>query len=65
MGGQAEAYLIEATLLPGVTDPAAENLLRAARLLGVEGLERAATGQRFRLGVSCPQMICAGWRPRC
>ncbi|HVU14310.1 MAG TPA: phosphoribosylformylglycinamidine synthase subunit PurS, partial [Phototrophicaceae bacterium] len=41
------AHSIEVTLLPGVTDPAAENLLRAARLLGVTGLERAATGQRY------------------
>jgi phosphoribosylformylglycinamidine synthase II/phosphoribosylformylglycinamidine synthase I len=46
--GEGE-YLVEATPLPGVTDPAAENLLRAAHLLGVTGLERAATGQRFRL----------------
>lgn len=40
-------HSIEVTLLPGVTDPAAENLLRAARLLGIEGLKRAATGQRY------------------
>ncbi len=46
--GEGE-YLVEATLLPGVTDPAAENLLRAARLLGVAGLERVASGRRFRL----------------
>ncbi len=38
---------IDVTLLPGVTDPAAENLLRAAHLLGIDGLERAATGQRY------------------
>ena len=38
---------IEVTLLPGVTDPAAEDLLRAASLLGVAGLERVATGQRY------------------
>ncbi|MFN8450033.1 MAG: phosphoribosylformylglycinamidine synthase subunit PurL [Anaerolineae bacterium] len=41
------AHTIEVTLLPGVTDSAAENLLRAAHLLGVAGLERAATGQRY------------------
>ncbi len=40
------AHTLEVTLLPGVTDPAAENLLRAAHLLGVAGLDRAATGQR-------------------
>jgi phosphoribosylformylglycinamidine synthase II/phosphoribosylformylglycinamidine synthase I len=39
-------HSIEVTLLPGVTDPAAENLLRAAKLLGITGLERVATGQR-------------------
>ena len=42
-------HTIELTLLPGVTDPAAENLVRAARLLGSAGLERAAAGQRFLL----------------
>jgi phosphoribosylformylglycinamidine synthase len=40
---------IETTLLPGVTDPPAENLVRAAHLLGIAGLERAATGERFVL----------------
>jgi phosphoribosylformylglycinamidine synthase len=56
-GGPAASYaqsvapdhLIEATLLPGVTDPAAENLVRAARLAGAPGLERAATGRCFLL----------------
>jgi len=43
------AHSIEVTLLPGVTDPAAENLLRAAPLLGIHGLQRAATGQRYLL----------------
>lgn len=42
-------YTIETTLLPGVTDPPAENLVRAAHLLGITGLERAATGERFVL----------------
>ncbi len=42
-------HTIDVTLLPGVTDPAAENLLRAAHTLGIAGLERAATGQRHRL----------------
>ncbi|MFO7683555.1 MAG: hypothetical protein R6X34_26275, partial [Chloroflexota bacterium] len=42
-------HFIEATLDPGVTDPPAENLVKAARLLGVSGLERAATGHRFFL----------------
>jgi phosphoribosylformylglycinamidine synthase len=38
---------VEVTLLPGVTDPAAENLVRAAHLLGFTALERVATGQRY------------------
>jgi len=38
---------IEVTLLPGVTDPAAENLLRAAHLLGLTGIEQVATGKRY------------------
>ncbi len=42
-------FIIETTLLPGVTDPPAENLVRAAHLLGIAGLERAATGERFVL----------------
>lgn len=47
---QAESEsLIEVTLLPGVTDPAAENLLRAAQILGINALERAATGQCYLL----------------
>ncbi|MBK8429794.1 MAG: phosphoribosylformylglycinamidine synthase subunit PurL [Chloroflexi bacterium] len=37
---------IETTLHPGVTDPAAENLLRAAQQRGYE-IDRAATGQRY------------------
>jgi phosphoribosylformylglycinamidine synthase II/phosphoribosylformylglycinamidine synthase I len=42
-------FIIETTLLPGVTDPPAENLIRAAHLLGITGLARAATGQQFAL----------------
>src|SRR5262245_53389373 len=49
LGGESDEHRVEVTLLPGVTDPAAENLLRAAHLLGITGLERVATGQRFRL----------------
>ena len=41
-------HTIDVTMLPGVTDPAAENLLRAAGLLGIEAA-RAATGQRYLL----------------
>ncbi len=42
-------HFIDATLDPGVTDPPAENLVKAAHLLGITGLERAATGHRFLL----------------
>lgn len=42
-------YAVEVTPLPGVTDPAAENLLRAAHLLGISTLKNAATGQRYLL----------------
>jgi phosphoribosylformylglycinamidine synthase len=40
---------IEVVLHPGVTDPPAENLVRAAHQLGITGLEQAATGQQYRL----------------
>jgi phosphoribosylformylglycinamidine (FGAM) synthase PurS component len=40
-------HTVEVTLLPGVTDPAAENLVRAAHLLGLTALEQAATGQQY------------------
>jgi phosphoribosylformylglycinamidine (FGAM) synthase PurS component len=42
-------HAIEVTLLPGVTDPVAENLLRAAHSLGLCGIEQVATGQRYAL----------------
>ncbi len=49
---QAEAELktpqIEVTPLPGVTDPAAENLVRASQLMGIK-VDTAATGQIFLL----------------
>ncbi len=45
----ADAHSIDVTLLPGVTDPAAENLLRAAHLLAIIGVEQVATGQRYLL----------------
>lgn len=40
-------HYIEVSFLPGVTDAAADNLLRAAKLLGIDGLARTATGQRY------------------
>ncbi|NOZ28389.1 MAG: phosphoribosylformylglycinamidine synthase subunit PurL [Chloroflexi bacterium] len=43
------AWVVEVSLLPGVTDSVAESLLEGARMIGVAGLERAATGQRYTL----------------
>jgi len=43
----AGASLLEVALRPGVTDPVAEQLVRAGRELGLDGLEQAATGQRY------------------
>ncbi|PJF29356.1 MAG: phosphoribosylformylglycinamidine synthase [Phototrophicales bacterium] len=40
-------HSLDVTLQAGVTDPAAESLLRAANVLGITGLERVATGTRY------------------
>ncbi|MBN1122644.1 MAG: phosphoribosylformylglycinamidine synthase subunit PurL [Anaerolineae bacterium] len=42
-------HTIEVIYRPGVTDPAAENLLWSAHLVGLDGIEQAATGSRFLL----------------
>ena len=42
-------WAIEVSPLPGVTDSVAESLLNGARLVGLTGLEGAATGQRYTL----------------
>jgi phosphoribosylformylglycinamidine synthase len=44
-----DSVILEVTLRPGVTDPVAEQIVRAAHELGFEGVQRAATGQRFVL----------------
>ncbi len=41
---------IEVTPLPGVTDSVAESLLDAANSAGFDGLQRAASGQRYLVG---------------
>jgi phosphoribosylformylglycinamidine synthase II len=46
---EEDAVIVEVTLRPGVTDPVAEQLVRAAHELGLHGVHRAATGQRFLL----------------
>ncbi len=38
---------VDVTLLPGVTDPVAENLLQSARWIGIDSLQQVATGQRY------------------
>lgn len=43
----SKAHVVETALRPGVTDPVAEQIVRCAHLLGICGVERAATGQRF------------------
>ena len=44
-----DSVFVEVALRPGVTDPIAEQLVRAAQELGFHGVHRAATGQRFIL----------------
>ncbi len=51
-GGEQGAgwRMIDVGLRPGVTDPAAEQVVRAARVLGIAGVRSAATGQRYLVG---------------
>src|SRR5688572_24092242 len=44
-----DSVILEVALRPGVTDPVAEQLVRAAHELNLNGVHRAATGQRFVL----------------
>ena len=44
-----DSVILEVALRPGVTDPIAEQLVRAAHELDLQGVHRAATGQRFLL----------------
>ncbi len=41
--------IVEVALRPGVTDAVAAQIIRAACELGIAGVERAATGQRYEL----------------
>jgi len=43
----SDSRIIEVALRPGVTDPVAEQIVRAAHVLGIEGVTVASTGQRF------------------
>src|SRR5687768_5139224 len=42
-----DSVILEVALRPGVTDPVAEQLVRAAHELNLDGVHQAATGQRF------------------
>ncbi len=57
---------IEVTLLPGVTDTAADAVLHAADQLGID-LTSAATGRRIEFGRTSipitPTTSSAGWSP--
>ncbi len=44
-----DSVILEIALRPGVTDPVAEQLVRAAHELHLDGVHRAATGQHFIL----------------
>ena len=46
---EADSVILEVSLRPGVTDPVAAEIVRAAHELGIKGVHRAATGQRFIL----------------
>src|SRR5574342_545434 len=48
---ELNSVVLEVALRPGVTDPVAQQIVRAAHELGFEGVHRAATGQRFLLCV--------------
>lgn len=45
----ANSHRVEVALRPGVTDPVAEQIVRAAHEMGIETLEKASTGQQFIL----------------
>ncbi len=45
--GAADSKIIEVCLRPGVTDPVAGQIMRAAQILGINGLIAVSTGQRF------------------
>ena len=42
-------HVIEVALRPGVTDPVAEQIVRSAGVLGIQGVQRACTGLRFEI----------------
>lgn len=46
---EPDSVILEVSLRPGVTDPVAAEIVRAAHEIGLNGVHRAATGQRFIL----------------
>ncbi|MCX7023944.1 MAG: hypothetical protein NT080_04915 [Spirochaetes bacterium] len=55
---------IEVAFRPGVTDPVAEGILRAARELGVTGIEAAATGRSLDIGGTGCRTTTFAWSRR-
>ena len=47
LGADHHACVIETALRPGVTDPVAEQIIRCAKMLGIDQVQRAATGKRY------------------
>src|SRR5947209_8612501 len=45
----AKAHVVDVFFHPGVTDTLAESVLAGAQMLGITGLERVETGQRYVL----------------
>src|SRR5512134_3602257 len=52
-----DSVILEVALRPGVTDPVAEQLVRAAHELNLHGVHRAATGQRFIITSTSSDLI--------
>ncbi len=46
---EPDTVILEVTLRPGVTDPVANEIIRAAHELEINGVHRAATGSRFQV----------------
>src|SRR3990172_1080628 len=46
---EPDSVILEVALRPGVTDPVAHEIIRAAHELGINGVHRAATGLRFQV----------------
>ncbi len=46
---KSDSTIVEVSLRPGVTDPVAAEIIRAAHELGIDGVHRVATGLRFEV----------------